>query len=302
MPQFTKTVKGIMTTEGLAGIDYSAIVDAPNIEQMISDATTNTEGVIYQELAKKLDATDGKAADSVLFGGQAPEYYAKAEDLGALEEELGGNVSDAISNLDKNKAPNNHASADKTYGVGTEGTYGHVRLSDSVVSTLGVGEGTAATPAAVKLAYDYADSAHEKFVDYNMKVYTSFEQLGFTGIRGSDGYLNDNCPTPKQVFDKMPEYSMLVLITNTDNTNLKNYWTNMPSRKGFIELVKVHYNTSTSTGRSRLTYWDIDKNIGYISSTTANIPDGVTWNKMLTAADFAVSESSGKYTLTINLD
>lgn len=300
MPQFIKTVKGIMTTDGLAGIDYSAIVDAPNIEQMISDATTNTEGVIYQELAKKLDATDGKAADSVLFGGQAPEYYAKASDLTTLTGTTVPNLQKAIDG----KAPNDHASSATTYGVATSEKYGHVKISDVAIHDA-IGANVASDVAASTKAVadnhntmlEYYEAVDKKFDDYNMKVYTSFEQLGFTGIRGSNGYLNSNCPTPKQVFDKMPAYSMLIMLTNQDNHNLKNYWTNLPANKGFIEFVKIYYSESTSTGRSRLTFWDTTTNVGYISSVTANIPDGITWNKMLTTADFALSGT----TLTITL-
>lgn len=135
--------------------------------------------------------------------------------------------------------------------------------------------------------------------EHNIKTYTSFEQLGFTGIRDNDGYLNSNCPTPKQVFDAMPEYSMLVMMTNQDNNNLKNYWTNLPVKRGFIELIKVYYNTSTLTGRSRMTFWDTDKNIGYISSTTASIPDGITWNRMLTTADFVFDEDTATLNITL---
>ena len=56
-------------------------------------------------------------------------------------------------------APTNHASTAGTYGLGTNGAYGHVRLSDSHTSTSGVSGGIAATPAAVKSAYDLANQA-----------------------------------------------------------------------------------------------------------------------------------------------
>ena len=53
--------------------------------------------------------------------------------------------------------PSSHASSSTTYGAGTSSNYGHVRLSDSTSSTSGVSGGTAATPAAVKAAYDKAN-------------------------------------------------------------------------------------------------------------------------------------------------
>lgn len=52
-------------------------------------------------------------------------------------------------------APKYHANADKTiYGGGTGTLYGHVKLSAAHDSTLGVDDSVAATPSAVKKAYD----------------------------------------------------------------------------------------------------------------------------------------------------
>ncbi len=47
-----------------------------------------------------------------------------------------------------------HASTSTTYGVGTTTYYGHLKLSDSTSSTSSTSNGTAATPSAVKSAYD----------------------------------------------------------------------------------------------------------------------------------------------------
>ena len=57
------------------------------------------------------------------------------------------------------KAPMSHASTATTYGKGDSTNYGHVKLSDSTDSTSGVADGIAATPAAVKKAYDLANNA-----------------------------------------------------------------------------------------------------------------------------------------------
>lgn len=59
-----------------------------------------------------------------------------------------------LQGLENNKAPNNHASEDITYGKGTGSTYGHVKLYDGVDKESGQNEGVAATPTAVKSAYD----------------------------------------------------------------------------------------------------------------------------------------------------
>lgn len=56
--------------------------------------------------------------------------------------------------------PTNHASTATTYGAGTSANYGHVQLSDSTSSTSGASAGIAATPNAVKAAYDLANTAN----------------------------------------------------------------------------------------------------------------------------------------------
>lgn len=56
-------------------------------------------------------------------------------------------------------APTAHASSETTYGIGTSSNYGHVKLSASTSSTSGASSGVAATPSAVKAAYDLANSA-----------------------------------------------------------------------------------------------------------------------------------------------
>lgn len=53
-------------------------------------------------------------------------------------------------------APASHASSDSKYGLGNHDNYGHVKLSASYTSVAGVDDGWAATPSAVKAAYDLA--------------------------------------------------------------------------------------------------------------------------------------------------
>ena len=68
--------------------------------------------------------------------------------------------ADHVHPTDTSRAPANHASSSSTYGVGTETSYGHLKLSASTSSTSGVSGGVAATPSAVKSAYDLANTAN----------------------------------------------------------------------------------------------------------------------------------------------
>lgn len=49
------------------------------------------------------------------------------------------------------KAPNNHAIADTTYGIGNTVNYGHVKLAENTDSTSGANDGIAATPNMVHM-------------------------------------------------------------------------------------------------------------------------------------------------------
>lgn len=91
------------------------------------------------------------------------------EDLDSNEEGGVAATPNAVANLSfmlqediTSRAPKNHASTLTTYGLGTAANYGHVKLSDSTNSTSGVSSGTAATPSAVKSAYDLANGKAPK--------------------------------------------------------------------------------------------------------------------------------------------
>lgn len=60
----------------------------------------------------------------------------------------------------KSTVPTNHASTAATYGAGSSSNYGHVKLSASTSSTSAESGGIAATPSAVKSAYDLANTAN----------------------------------------------------------------------------------------------------------------------------------------------
>jgi hypothetical protein len=64
------------------------------------------------------------------------------------------------SRLSNSRTPTAHASTATTYGAGTSSNYGHVKLSDSTSSTSAASAGIAASPKAVKAAYDKAVEAY----------------------------------------------------------------------------------------------------------------------------------------------
>ena len=91
------------------------------------------------------EAADAKAVTAQSTADGAATAAAKAqEEVDALELVVAG------------KAPINHQADDGTYGAATTSKYGHVKLNSSTSST---SEALAATPKAVKSAYDLANTA-----------------------------------------------------------------------------------------------------------------------------------------------
>lgn len=74
-------------------------------------------------------------------------------DVGNINTEISEMNTD-INNLENGKAPTNHRSQETTYGAGNLNNYGHVKLYGQVDSDLNATGGTAATPSAVKKAYN----------------------------------------------------------------------------------------------------------------------------------------------------
>ena len=95
----------------------------------------------------------------------ASSAYDLANEAGQVATDAAQTAADAQSAAEAaqaavgGKAPTNHASTATTYGKGTSTNYGHVKLSDSILSTSDTAGGTAATPGAVKKAYDLANRA-----------------------------------------------------------------------------------------------------------------------------------------------
>lgn len=118
--------------------------------------------------------TNHASTDTTYGEGSDKEYgHVKlSDDLEDLESNSASGVAatpNAVANLyiyaqgvNDNKAPTNHASTSMAYGAGSSGYYGHVKLSDSHTSTSGATSGVAATPSAVKSAYDLANGKAPK--------------------------------------------------------------------------------------------------------------------------------------------
>lgn len=125
-------------------------INAVNIELGTKQATVT--GGASTIVSSNLTANRAVVSNS---SGKVSVSAVTSTELGYLD----GVTSNVQAQLDT-KAPKSHASTATTYGAGTANNYGHVKLSDAVNSTSSTGSAVAATPYAVKQAYDLANTAN----------------------------------------------------------------------------------------------------------------------------------------------
>ena len=128
---------------------------------------------------------------------RADEAYARADEAGLDASNAENTATAAQATADaamaaaEASAPKNHAVSATTFGAGTSANYGHVRLSDATSSTSAAASGgTAATPAAVKAAYDHADSKAPKAHASTQTTYGKGTSTNYGHVKLSDSILS----------------------------------------------------------------------------------------------------------------
>lgn len=147
------------TSADAAGLDASNAQNAVTAAQATADAAM---------AAAEASAPKNHAVSATTFGAGTSANYGHVRLSDATSSTSaaasGGTAATpaavkAAYDLANGKAPKSHASTQATYGTGTSSSYGHVKLSASTSSTSGATGGVAATPSAVKSAYDLANKA-----------------------------------------------------------------------------------------------------------------------------------------------
>lgn len=116
---------------------------------------------------------------------EVAQYDARIEknsaDIAKNSTDIAKNTEDIAAEVvrateaERTKAPNNHASRNTTYGIGTTVNYGHVKLSDVTGSTSGANDGVAATPNMVNMLVQDVESK------FNAKLRTKADINEFAG-------------------------------------------------------------------------------------------------------------------------
>ncbi len=168
----------------------------------LSDATGSTlgepSGVAATPTAVRSAYDAAREAKS-----RADDAYARADDAYTSADAAGLDASnaqntaaaaqataDAAMAAAEASAPKNHAVSATTFGAGTSANYGHVRLSDATGSTSAASGGTAATPAAVKAAYDLADGKAPKAHASTQATYGKGTLTNYGHVKLSDSILS----------------------------------------------------------------------------------------------------------------
>lgn len=152
--------------------------NADNTKVNISGGDVSKTVVSFTQSSTRTDITSGDTV-STLFG-KIKKWFADLKtvawagnysDLTGKPSLFSGSYND-LSNKPTSFTPSSHASTDATYGAASSSNYGHTRLSDSVSSTSSTSSGYAATPYAVKQAYDtglvtYVDGDYFETVEGN---------------------------------------------------------------------------------------------------------------------------------------
>lgn len=116
-------------------------------------------GATGQILVKRSGADyDTNWATPTSGSGGTPDAHASTHAAGGSDPITPALIGAATSghNHTGTYAPISHAATATTYGKATSTSYGHVKLSSATNSASGLSDGTAATPSAVKAAYDLA--------------------------------------------------------------------------------------------------------------------------------------------------
>lgn len=155
-----------------------AVADALSEAKTYSDGFTETDPTV-PSWAKASSKPTYTAAE--VHAIELHSLYKEGETIMALEITpnnvmLASNIELSTKAHVLTRAPIDHKATGTTYGAGSSGYYGHVKLSDSTTSTTGTSGGTAATPKAVSdalaAAKTYADGKVTGLYNYKGSVAT----------------------------------------------------------------------------------------------------------------------------------
>lgn len=126
------------------------------LQQSLDTMISNIQTLQNQMPNKTEDSSLATVAKSGSYNDLSSKPAIPTIDASVVAGSTNGLQSRLVQDLVATKANTNHASTGTGYGTGNASNYGHLKLSDAVNSTSDTNGGIAATPSAVKAAYDLA--------------------------------------------------------------------------------------------------------------------------------------------------
>ena len=204
------------------------------------------------------------------------------------------NMFEVVGGYLNSKAEIDHASSYTGYGLGDDVNYGHVKLSDSTSSTNDASDGTAATPTAVKAAYDKAVSI-EDYAQHTSTVFVAASDASAKSKSVAD-YIctgtNDE-ETIQDAVDSLPSVGGIVQLSEGTFV-FSNNISNATAPQG----VELKSNvTFKGSGASTI----IDTYSASSTNSNSHIID-VSSCSGITVSDMHIKSGDQKYLTSINID
>ena len=202
-------------------------VDVSQSDGVLKFSSSGSDpNVVLRYVGDPVDEYD--AVNLKTLGTIADEINTTAHDALAAAQDAQSNASSASTEA-QSKAPKNHASTGTTYGKGTTSNYGHVKLSDSHTSTSGTSGGTAATPSAVKSAYDLANKAVTTLLG-GKKIICGWNDVGYKSTSQTNTTINFGTTfTAKPVVLIGQPFNGVVCTVFYDSVTKTGFTVNVPS-------------------------------------------------------------------------
>lgn len=164
LTNYSITENKLSQEEGLEAVVTNAIRNYAITKEKLSQALQQSLDTMISNIQTLQNQMPNKTEDSSLAAvaksGSYNDLSSKPAiptiDASVVAGSTNGLQSRLVQDLVNAKANTNHASTGTGYGTGNASNYGHLKLSDAVNSTSGTNGGIAATPSAVKAAYDLA--------------------------------------------------------------------------------------------------------------------------------------------------
>ena len=200
-----------------------ALVSNASGKVAVSNVTSTELGYLSGVTSNIQEQIDAKVPTSI-----ADEINTTAQNALVAAQDAQSNASSALTEA-QSKAPTNHASTATTYGKGTLTNYGHVKLSDSILSTSSTDGGTAATPYAVKLAYDLANRAVSTLLG-SKKIICGWDDVGYKSTGQTDTPIDFKTTfTAKPVVIIGQPFNSVVCTVFYDSVTTTGFTVNVPS-------------------------------------------------------------------------